>query len=49
MILLSIGFSVGTALLLAFAFTSTYRSLVLPVYSCHAGHQFLFKPVSDSC
>lgn len=24
-------------------------SVIQVTYSCHAGHQFLFKPVSDSC
>ncbi len=40
-ILLSIGFSVGAALLLAIAFASTYRSLVLPSQSRLAGYLML--------
>ena len=40
-ILLSIGFSVGAALLLAFSFASTYRGLVLPVQSRTAGYVML--------
>ena len=40
-ILLSIGFSAGTALLLACAFASTYRGLVLPIQSRIAGYVML--------
>ncbi len=40
-ILLSIGFSVGAALLLAIAFASTYRGLVLPAQSRIAGYVML--------
>ncbi len=40
-ILLSIGFSVGTAILLAFAFSSTYGDLLLPPQSRIAGYVML--------
>ncbi len=40
-ILLSIGFSVGVALLLALAFASTYRGLALPMQSRIAGYVML--------